>query len=182
MQNDFKSFFVDLIETFISSLIVILVLYMWVALPEQVWGQSMEPNYHTGERILVEKITLHFEKLKRGDVVVLHPPESDSIDYIKRVIALPGEMVKVVDCKVFISQNGTTFELDEPYLASGTCTTGGPAVKEGRFLKLDDKQYFVLGDNRANSADSRYFGPVDNSRILGKAIIRFWPPDRIGFL
>lgn len=182
MQKEFKSFFIELIETFISSLVVILVLYMWVALPEQVWGQSMEPNFHTGERVLVEKITLHFEHFKRGDVVVLHPPENDSIDYIKRIVALPGEMVKILDCKVYISQNGTTFELSEPYLAMGTCTAGGPAIREGRFFKLDDNQYFVLGDNRGNSADSRYFGPVDSNRILGKAVLRFWPLNKMGFL
>ncbi|MDO8265545.1 MAG: signal peptidase I [Candidatus Saccharibacteria bacterium] len=182
MQKEFQSFFLELVETFVSSLVVILVLYMWVALPEQVWGASMEPNFHTGERVLVEKITMHFNKFERGDVVVLHPPANDSIDYIKRIVALPGEMIKIIDCKVYISQNDTTFQLSEPYLPSGTCTSVGPAIREGRFLKLGDNEYFALGDNRGNSADSRYFGPINSDRILGKAILRFWPPNKIGFL
>ncbi|OGC48716.1 signal peptidase I, partial [candidate division WWE3 bacterium RBG_16_37_10] len=83
-------------------MVVILVLYMWVALPEQVWGASMEPNFYTGERVLVEKVTKHFSDYERGDVVVLHPPENDSIDYIKRVVGLPGEMVKIWDCKIYV--------------------------------------------------------------------------------
>ncbi len=182
MQNEIKNLILELLETFISSLIVILVLYMWVALPEQVWGQSMEPNFHTGERVLVEKVTKHFDDFERGDVVVLHPPDSDSIDYIKRVVGLPGEMIKIMDCEVYISVDGKTSKLEEPYLGSGTCTNGGTSLREGRFQKIEEDEYFVLGDNRGNSADSRYFGPVNKDRIVGKAILRFWPVNKMGFL
>jgi signal peptidase I len=182
VQTETKNLVIELIETFIVSLVVILGLYMWVALPEQVWGESMEPNFYTGERVLVEKVTKHLKDYERGDVVVLHPPSNDSIDYIKRVVGLPGEQIKIIDCSVFILKDGETFELTEPYLQGGTCTTGGPEIREGRFLSLGENEYFVIGDNRANSADSRYFGSVDGSRIIGKAIFRFWPLNRIGFI
>jgi signal peptidase I len=182
MRNNFKDFILEIIETFVMSLIVILVLYMWVALPEQVWGASMEPNFYTGERILVERVSKHFNGFERGDVVVLNPPGSSNIDYIKRIVALPGEMVKIVDCEVHIVKDGVRFRLDEPYLAEGMCTTGGPRIREGRYIRLEEKQYFVLGDNRTNSADSRYFGLVNEGDILGKAVLRFWPPDKTGFL
>lgn len=181
-MKDLKRFLLELLETFISSLVVILVLYMWIALPEQVWGQSMEPTFYTGERVLVEKVTKHFSGYQRGDVVVLHPPSNDSVDYIKRVVALPGEKVKVLNCKVYIFSDGKTYELSEPYLSDDICTSGGSMAKEGRFVQVEENQYFVLGDNRANSADSRYFGPVAKDRVLGKAVLRFWPLNKVTFL
>jgi signal peptidase I len=182
MKGDLKHFLIELVETFISSLIVILVLYMWVALPEQVWGASMEPNFHTGERVLVEKVSKHFNDYERGDVIVLNPPDNNNIDYIKRIVALPGEMIKVTDCEVHIVRDEKRFILDEPYLADNTCTSGGPRMQEGRYIKLEEDQYFVLGDNRNNSADSRYFGVVEKNRIVGKAVLRFWPVSKMGFL
>lgn len=182
MFKEMKRITLELLETLICSLVVILVLYMWVALPEQVWGQSMEPNFYSGERVLVEKVTKHFEDFKRGDVVVLHPPSNDSIDYIKRIVAMPGEMVKISDCKVYIFKDGKTYQLEEPYLNEDTCTRAGSIAKEGRFLKVEDNTYFVLGDNRSNSADSRFFGLVDRDRILGKAVFRFWPLNKMSFL
>jgi len=182
MRSEFNQFLIELIETFVSSLVVILVLYMWVALPEQVWGASMEPNFYTGERVLVEKVSKHFKEFERGDVVILHPPNNESIDYIKRIVALPGEMVKIYNCEIYISKDGKTFVIEEPYLDDSECTGGGPKVKEGRFIQLEAGEYFVLGDNRGNSADSRYFGKIDESMILGKAVLRFWPLNKIGFI
>ncbi len=182
MFKEVKRLVSELVETFVCSLVVILVLYMWVALPEQVWGQSMEPSFYTGERVLVEKVTKHIEGFNRGDVVVLHPPSNDSIDYIKRIVAMPGELVKVSECNVYIFKDGKTYQLEEPYLKEDTCTKGGSSVKEGRYLKVEDGFYFVLGDNRGNSADSRFFGLVERDRILGKAVLRFWPINKLGFL
>jgi signal peptidase I len=181
-KQSVTGFIWELVETFVSSLVVVLVLYMWVALPEQVWGASMEPNFSTGERVLVEKVSKHFQEYERGEVVILNPPGADSTDYIKRIIGLPGEMVKIHECNVFISKDGKTFDLAEPYLDPGTCTSGGPKMREGRFMQLSDTEYLVLGDNRGNSADSRYFGPVEKKRILGRVILRFWPLNKAGFL
>lgn len=182
-QNvDSKGFFIDVLETFVSSFAVLLVIYLSIAFPEVVLGASMEPSLHTGERILVERVTKHVIDFERGDIVVLHPPGDDNIDYVKRVIAVPGDIVKVYNCEVFITKGGEKFKLDEGYLDAGTCTAGGPALRDGRSLKIEDNEYFVLGDNRQKSADSRTFGPVKKERIVGRVIFRFWPTDSFGFI
>ncbi len=177
-----KNFAVEMFETFLSSILVLFVIYMWVAMPEMVYGASMEPNFHTGERILVEKITKHFRDFERGEVVVLNPPEKDNIDYIKRIVGLPGDIIKVKDCGVYISSDGKKFKLQEDYLPTGTCTTEGPMLKEGRSVKIDAGSYMVFGDNRDESADSRVFGLVKQDRILGRVVFRFWPLNKIGFI
>lgn len=182
-MQDQTNFFVELIETFITSLVILLVLYLLVAFPEVVYGASMEPTLTTGERILVERITPKYKELQRGDVVVFNPPGNENDDYVKRVIGLPGEIIRISDCSVFISKDGKTFQLDEPYLSSGTCTQGGPVLKEGRARKLQDDEYIVLGDNRSKSADSRIFGPISKkTSVLGKVAYRFWPVGRLGGL
>ena len=176
------SFFIEIIETFLTSVIVLFVVYMWVAMPEMVYGASMEPNFHTGERILVEKITKHLKEYQRGEVVVLNPPGDDNIDYIKRIVGVPGDIVKIKDCDVFVLTEGQKFKLDENYLSEGTCTNAGPKLQEGRSVQLEEGQYLVLGDNRGESADSRLFGLVDENRILGRVLFRFWPVNKAGFL
>jgi len=160
-----NNFFLDILETILSSLIVIFIIYMTIAVPEQVSGSSMEPNFHTGERILVEKISKHFKDFERGEVVVLNPPGNDNVDYIKRIVGIPGDIIKV-----------------ENYLTQGTCTEGGPDLKDGRSLKIEDGSFLVMGDNRDNSADSRVFGLVEQKRIVGRAVFRFWPLNRMGFI
>lgn len=177
-----KSFFVEMLETFLTSLVVLFVIYMWVAMPEMVYGASMQPNFETGERILVEKVTKHFKDFERGEVVVLNPPGNDNIDYIKRVIGLPGDIIKVKDCGVYITTDGMKYRLEEEYLPEGTCTIDGPSLREGRSMKVEEGSYFVLGDNRAESADSRVFGVVERDRIQGRVIFRFWPLSKIGFM
>ena len=182
MLKNFKNILFDSLETFAVSSAVLLVVYMFVAFPIVVYGASMEPSLHTGERILVEKISFYFDDVSRGDVVVLHPPGNDSVEYVKRVIGLPGEVVKVYECVIYISKDGKKFMLVEPYLSKEQCTAGGQKFREGRSVKVDEGQYVVLGDNRERSADSRLFGPIQKDRILGKAIFRFWPLDKIGLL
>jgi signal peptidase I len=175
-----KNFILEIIESFITSFVVLAVIYLFLAFPEIVSGASMEPGIQDGERIIVEKVTKQFsdKPFKRGDVVVLHPPDNESIDYIKRVIGLPGEVVGIADCKVNISDGNGKFTLEEPYLFSDTCTRD----PSGKARRLEANEYFVLGDNRERSADSRLFGPVTTDHIVGKAIFRFWPPQKLGFL
>ena len=185
VQDEEKSYhlILDIIEPFITSLVVFLVIYLWVAFLEAVSGASMEPTLHTGDRILVERLTPKFKGLNRGDIVILHPPGNDTKDYVKRVIGLPGEIIRISDCNVYISKDGQTFKLNEPYLAPDTCTMGGPIIKDGRARKLNADEYVVLGDNRGKSADSRIFGPInkDNS-VLGKVVYRVWPVNSFGSL
>lgn len=166
--------FFELIETFITSFIVLMVIYWTVALPEEVQGASMEPTFYTGERILVEKVTKHFQDFKRGDIVVLHPPSED-VNYIKRIIGIEGDVIKVLKCDVYVSRDGQRFVLEEPYLFDGICTAEGPSLREGRALRLEANQYLVLGDNRTHSMDSRVFGVIEKDRIVGKVVFRFWP-------
>lgn len=169
-------------ETVVTSFVVILLLYMLVASVEVVWGPSMEPNFHSGERILVDRITIKFSPLKRGEVVVFIPPNDKEKHYIKRVVGLPGDIFKVIDCSVVVSESGERFKLEESYLKNGTCTVGGTAIKEGRALKIGPAQYAFLGDNRGESLDSRILGLVDKNRIIGRVVFRFWPISRLGFV
>jgi signal peptidase I len=173
---------IELIESFITSFVVLMVIYVFIAFPEVVSGASMEPFLYDGERILVEKVTPHFKPYERGDVIIFHPPSKDDIDYVKRVVGLPGEIVKISDCRVYITSEGEKFVMEEPYLYEDICTTGGVEIREGRALKLEDNEYFVLGDNRPKSADSRILGPITKDRLVGKVIFRFWPPSVTGFL
>lgn len=177
-----SKFLFEMLETFVSSVIVILVIYSTIAFPELVVGSSMEPSFYTGQRILVEKVTKHFTPFKRGDVVVLHPPGNDDIDYVKRIVGIPGDVVKIVDCKVYIKSGDESFLYEEEYLNDGVCTIGGAKIKDGRSFKIEGKDYLVLGDNRERSMDSRAFGLISEERILGKVVFRFWPFSKAGFI
>lgn len=136
--------------------------------PFFVKGSSMEPNYYSFDYLIVDKITYRFSEPKRGDVIIFKPPFNDKIYYIKRIIGLPGEKVVINGAKIFIysSQYPQGFELQEPYL-QGHYTSGEKEVSLGK----DD--YFVLGDNREVSSDSRSWGPVKKERIVGKVIFHF---------
>lgn len=177
-----KSFFFEMLETLVSSVIVILVIYSTIAFPELVVGSSMEPSFYTGERILVEKLSKHFSPFKRGDVVVLHPPGNDNIDYVKRVVGMPGDVVKIFDCKVYIKNGEESFLYEENYLKTGACTQGGAKIKDGRSFKIEADNFLVMGDNREHSMDSRAFGLVTKERIIGRVVFKFWPLGKVGFV
>jgi signal peptidase I len=174
-----KQILLDLIETFCVSAIVIYIVYSTIGSIEMVWGASMEPNFHTGERILVDQI---FRKFDRGDIVVLSPPGDSGRHFIKRIIGIPGDVFKVYNCKVYISRDGNRSYLQEGYLPEDICTGGGPEIKEGRSIKVPDGSYLVLGDNRGNSVDSRFFGLVTTKNIIGKVVFCFWPLPKLGFV
>lgn len=177
-----KGLMYEIIETFVISFILITVIYNWIALPELVWGASMEPTFYSGERILVEKVSPRFKNFQRGEIVVLHPPDNNRLDYIKRVIGLPGDVVKVFNCRVYITRDDKKFELEESYLESNACTKEGLQFKEGRSVKLGEDEYFVLGDNRDRSLDSRVFGTVIRKEIIGRVALRFWPLSKFGVI
>lgn len=155
-------------------LIVMLVrLSMDTLLPRYVVdGASMEPTFSTSERVIVDRVTMLLGGPSRGDVIVLDSPRQDEL-LIKRVIGLPGEMVMVQAGRVSI--NGTL--LEEPYVRE-FCTY--PSC-DGTW-ELGPDEYFVLGDNRSHSLDSRSFGPVQRSAIKGVARVRYWPPDELDIL
>ncbi len=135
-------------------------------------GQSMQPNFYTGQLVIVNRFSYYFGGPQRGDVIVLHDPKDVSQDFIKRVMGLPNETVLIKDGKVYI--NG--IYLNEPYIQY-FCRAGCDGT-----WRLKDNEYFVLGDNRSNSFDSHAFGPITRSLIVGEAWIRYWPPQDLGFI
>ena len=178
----FKNAISELIETLVLSAVIIYLIYAFVASVEVVSGSSMEPNFYTGERILVDKVTKYYQTFGRGEIVVLSPPGENGKHFIKRIIGVPGDIIKIYDCKVYISNGVDRFILVEPYLAANTCTNGGVQIKNGRSLKIKEGEYMVLGDNRMSSVDSRFFGFIAKEDIIGRVIFRFWPVSSAGFI
>lgn len=180
-EFDSKNLILEIVETLITSFVIIVLIYAFVASIEVVSGSSMEPNYETGERILVEKLTKHVKSFERGEVIVLTPP-GENRHYLKRIVGIPGDIVKIFECEIYISNDGGKFVLNETYLSENTCTKGNTSLREGRALRLRDNEYIVLGDNRKVSIDSRAFGVVSKSDIVGRVVFRFWPTNKLGFL
>ncbi len=160
----------DLVETIIPALLIALAINFFVAQPTLVRGYSMEPTLHQEERLLVEKVSYRFHQPQRGDIVVLKVAQ-EPIPLVKRVIGLPGETVEIRQGKVYV--NGQ--HLDEPYLRQ-TPYGNMPA------RPVPAGSIFVLGDNRNNSNDSRYFGVVPLDDVVGKAWLRYWPLEQIGLV
>lgn len=132
-------------------------------------GPSMQPGLHTNERVLVNSLAYAFHGPQRGDVIVFHPPSAPDERYIKRVIGLPGDTIVLTSDAVTI--NGYT--LHEPYITPAPM--GETENPEPETIKLSESQYFVMGDNRTNSQDSRFFGPIDSHSIIGEAEFVVWP-------
>lgn len=141
-------------------------------------GSSMEPNFHNSEYILVDKLSYHFTEPKRGDVDTLIPPDNITKDYIKRIIGVPGDTLEIKQGKVFI--NGEAIK--EPYLPKDlpTFMDGDPDNIYKVTLKKD--QFFVLGDNRPDSRDSRYIGIIPKSYLIGRVILIAYPFKNFEFL
>jgi signal peptidase I len=172
------TFFIDLLESFVIALGIFLVVYNFVAQPHRVRGDSMLPNYHNDEYILTEKVSYRLGKPERGDVVVLKYPVNPTVDFIKRVVGLPGETILLKDGNVYINN----VLLNEPYLSEITATIGNAKILEGVPFTIPEGEYVVMGDNRARSSDSRAWGTVPIQNIRGKGFFVYWPPKEIGFI
>jgi signal peptidase I len=147
---------------------------IWVAQTYLIPSASMEPTLMIGDRILVNKLSYHLHGVGRGDIIVFAKPPKETSDptikdLVKRVIGLPGEVISSSGGQVFIDGK----PLREPWLPPGTVTTG--IVRQ----KIPPNEYFVMGDNRSDSQDSRFFGPIPRSLIVGRAVLRIWPLSRI---
>lgn len=176
-KNTFRFLF-DILESIVVALAIFVVIYLFLFQPHQVKGASMEPNFHDGEYILTNKFQYHFDTPKRGDVVVFKSPQNPDIDFIKRIIGLPGETIKLEDNRYYI--NGV--ELTEPYIAEELFTYNGSYLRDGMEIVVPQDHYFVSGDNRPRSSDSREWGPIEKSSIIGKSQLRYWPFDRLGII
>ena len=180
-QHKFLSFVWELVKIAFIALIIVLPIRYFLFQPFIVSGESMMPNFQNGNYLIVDEISYRFAEPQRGDVVVFNAgfiPGYTGQRFIKRVIGLPGETVDITNGQVEIIKDGKTTILDEKYLPDGLKTyvynsSNISSVPEETTLKAD--QYFVLGDNRTGSYDSRYWGVVSKKDIIGKASLRILP-------
>lgn len=170
-------FIYSFLETVVIALVLALVLYLFIMTPHEVVGNSMHPTYKNGEYLMANKITYKFSQPQRGDVVIFK--YSDTQDFIKRIIGTPGDTVMVKDGHYYI--NGELLNEDS-YLDSSVITNGGSYIHEGQSITVPENEYFVSGDNRPNSSDSREFGPISIDRIKGKAWIVYFPFSEFRFV
>lgn len=161
----------------ILTAVAVVLIHLLIATIFIVDGISMEPNFHTGELILVNRAGYLFGKPQRGDVVILRfPGDPEHKKYVKRLIGLPGDTIELINGDVLI--NGV--RIDEPYLPAGRKTYATIPGKERWVLGPDE--YWLLGDNRPNSNDSRTWDAANKRFLIGKAIFVFWPPAAAGIV
>lgn len=172
MFRGFLVFFADIFETIIVALAVFLLTYFFLIQPHRVQGDSMLPNFQNGELILTDKISYRIRQPARGDIIVFRAPTDPGKDFIKRIVALPGEKVKLLDGKIYINES----PLKESYLPYDSTSASGSYLREGIEISIPEGKYFVMGDNRNHSSDSREWGAVGKATIVGRAFIIYWPP------
>jgi signal peptidase I len=164
--------FLEVIETLVIAVVAVFLVRNFIAQPFLVSGSSMEPNFLNGNYLLVDELTYRFREPQRGEVVVFRYPLDRRAFYIKRIVGLPGERVVIEDDRVLVIRDGEEVVLNEQYLlSSGT---------RGQFdVTLDNQEYFVMGDNRNFSFDSRSWGPLSEEDIIGVARLRLWPVNQV---
>lgn len=171
VKSELLAFVWETVKVVVISLAIILPIRYYLVQPFFVKGASMEPNFEDGDYLLVNELSYRFHEPERGDVVIFRYPLDPSQFFIKRIIGLPSETVEIKDNTVIIynKKKPSGFVLDESYLAPDQKTFANSITK------IDDNEYFVLGDNRLQSSDSRRWGSVNKSLITGKAFLRPWP-------
>jgi signal peptidase I len=172
----------EIVETLVLTVLIFLGIQTFVAQPYRVEQTSMENTVMPDQYLLIDKLTPHWAAYERGDIIVFDPPESEpgGVPFIKRVIGLPGDRVELRDGLVYV--NGK--QLDEPYLYS---VDGTPQSTEAegdgtKSWTIPAGDLFVLGDHRQASSDSREFGPIEISHVIGRAWLRYWPVSTFGIL
>jgi len=163
-----------IIETFKFSLIAILIVLpfrIFIAQPFLVNGASMSPNFETGNYLIVDQFSYNFIKPTRGEIIVFRYPNNPKTFFIKRIVGLPGETIKIEGQKVFITNKNNSFELSENYIQN----IGNNNLE----ISLENDEYFVMGDNRPASSDSRIWGPLSEEFIVGRAFLRLFPFNKI---
>jgi len=171
-----KEFILEFLKILIISLIIVLPIRYFLIQPFYVKGASMEPSFHDYEYLIIDEITFRFRQPQRGEIIVFHSPTRSTDYYIKRIIGLPGERILIKNGEISIYNEDFPYGiiLDESnYLELGSQTPGQID------LILGPDEYFVLGDNRNASLDSRSFGPILRKNIIGRTWLRGWPLDRL---
>lgn len=176
-------FILEFVQSIVLAASVFVLLYMFVAQPNEVKGNSMLPNFVDGEYLLTDKISYKLAEPKRGDVVVFKAPPTepcaeDECEYIKRIIGIPGDRIMVKNDQVYL--NGQL--LNENFLPDDFVTRPGDFALEGVEVTVPEGQYLCFGDNRSHSRDGREFGPIDKKLIVGKAFFKYWPVSSVGLV
>ena len=173
-QEQRDTFFTELLKFVVVAAVIVLPVRLFVAQPFIVSGESMSPTFENGQYLIVDELTYRLEAPKRGDVVIFRYPRNPSEFFIKRIIGLPGETVIVKDGQVEIQKtDGTTVTLNEPYVKN--LGNGRDAT-----YTVDQGNYFVMGDNRPESSDSRIWGLMPKQNLIGRAIVRLLPVSEAG--
>ncbi len=167
-----KQLFKDIVNYTVLALLIVIPIRFFIAQPFVVSGESMVPTFNDGNYLIVDEISYRFETPKRGDIVVFKFPSDEKRYLIKRVIGLPGETVDIKDGRIFIKnkEHPNSFELTEPYLDPKRNLLYG-----NQTTTLTNNQYFVMGDNRVASSDSRIWGPLPKDLIVGRPFLRLFP-------
>ena len=181
-MSKLKSFFIfifELVKIVVISLVIIVPIRYFLIQPFYVKGASMEPNFYEHEYLIINEIVYRLSEPKRGDIIVFRYPKNPQEYFIKRVIGLPGETIELKEGAIYIKSKEERQGqiLREPYLEEGVKTY---SLKES-VVSLDENEYYVLGDNRNLSKDSRTFGPVNKGFVVGRVMLRGWPFNRFGF-
>ena len=177
-KGKFFLFLWEIVKITVLALVIILPIRYFIAQPFFVKGASMEPSFEDNDYLIINEISYRFSEPERGEVVVFRFPEDPKQFFIKRVIALPGETIEIKnnEVKIFNEANPLGFVLNE----SGYLDPSQTTESELR-MKLDENEYFVLGDNRLHSSDSRRWGAVNRHFIVGKTFIRAWPFNKVKY-
>lgn len=165
----------EILEIVLIAAVVVVGVRYFLVQPFLVDGSSMEPNFHSGDYLLINELSYRFKEPQRGDVIVFHYPGNKSTYFIKRIIGLPGERVEIKEGKIsiFNKEHPNGFKLNEFYLPSSVKT------ENEKTITLETNDYFVLGDNRGASFDSRQWGSLNKKEIVGSAWVRLWPFNQI---
>lgn len=164
------SFIIEWTKLFLLALAIVIPIRVLLFQPFVVSGASMDPNFHNADYLIIDELSYRLREPERQEVIVFKYPNNPSLKYIKRVIGLPGEKVEIVNGQVFITSGNKTFQLEEPYLSEETKQTW---INNNNFsVELGQNEYFVMGDNRNFSSDSRIWGPVPKKNIVGKVFIK----------
>jgi signal peptidase I len=175
MQSNSGGLLKDLFILALLIIVIVIPLRLFVISPFVVDGESMHPTFENLDYLIIDEISYRFESPQRGDVIVFRYPLDPSVFYIKRIIGLPGETIAITDGVVSITEpNGDSFTLNEPYISAEDATYNEKVT-------LSPGDYFVMGDNRPNSSDSRVWGPLPAKDIVGRVFLRLLPISRAGF-
>lgn len=173
MEPKKENFFKEIIKLSLIAILIVAPIRIFIAQPFIVSGASMQPTFDNNQYLIVDQLSYRFKSPNRGEVIIFRYPNNPSTFFIKRVIGLPNETIEMQSGKLTIKNDSLPegFLIDESYIREETDDTFT--------VKLDDDEYFVLGDNRKHSSDSRVWGPLEKHFIVGKAFVRLFPLDKI---